>query len=266
MKIGEILKAKRIEKKLTVEAVREATKMNTRYIEALEQGNESVFSAPVYYKAFLRSYAKFLGLDDNALIKTYDASKKVEEDKKEFIESPVPVRYDNFKLLISVILFFVMLAGFIYLSSAVDVKNFAKAETAGAESVTVIEEVYYETTQETAPTTVAAPKAQGEKVKPETHALATKNKGAVAVKPERQALFISAFSSIRAQVISDGKEVFTGTLKAGERQRWFASNGFVLKLGNSSGADVYFNGKKVDVKKFESSGGATIFLNKDMMP
>src|SRR5580692_3288789 len=50
-------------RKLTVYQVAEVTKIRTDHIRALEEGNFNVFSAPVYIRGFVRTYATLLKLD-----------------------------------------------------------------------------------------------------------------------------------------------------------------------------------------------------------
>ena len=61
--VAEQLRSGREAKNLTVHQVAEITKIRTDHIRALEEGNFSVFSAPVYIRGFVRSYAQVLKLD-----------------------------------------------------------------------------------------------------------------------------------------------------------------------------------------------------------
>jgi cytoskeletal protein RodZ len=65
--VGEILRAAREEKKLSVEQVNRETKMSAQTIRSLEQDDFGAFSSETYLKGFLRTYADFLGLDGNTL-------------------------------------------------------------------------------------------------------------------------------------------------------------------------------------------------------
>src|SRR6267154_6458818 len=49
--------------KLTISQVAEVTKIRTDHLRALEEGNFDVFSAPVYIRGFVRSYATLLKLE-----------------------------------------------------------------------------------------------------------------------------------------------------------------------------------------------------------
>src|SRR3989338_6522340 len=61
----EVLKSRRLEKGLSLEKVREDTKISPRYLLALEEGRYGVFPALVYLRGFFLSYAKYLELPDS---------------------------------------------------------------------------------------------------------------------------------------------------------------------------------------------------------
>ena len=49
----------------------DATKIRTRYLEALEQDDYEVIPGATFVKAYLRNYATFLRLDADALVEEY---------------------------------------------------------------------------------------------------------------------------------------------------------------------------------------------------
>src|ERR1017187_244046 len=61
--VAEQLRAAREAKKLTVQKVADATKIRTDHIRALDEGNFSVFSAPIYIRGSVKNYATLLKLD-----------------------------------------------------------------------------------------------------------------------------------------------------------------------------------------------------------
>lgn len=61
--VGEQLREAREAQGLTVQQVAEVTKIRTDHIRALDEGDYDVFSAPVYIRGFVRSYAMLLKLD-----------------------------------------------------------------------------------------------------------------------------------------------------------------------------------------------------------
>ena len=61
--VAEQLRQAREAKSLTEQQVVEITKIRTDHLQALERGTFDVFSAPVYIRGFVRSYATLLKLD-----------------------------------------------------------------------------------------------------------------------------------------------------------------------------------------------------------
>jgi cytoskeletal protein RodZ len=61
--VSEQLRQAREAKNLTMQQVVKITKIRTDHLRALEEGNFDVFSAPVYIRGFVRSYATLLKLD-----------------------------------------------------------------------------------------------------------------------------------------------------------------------------------------------------------
>src|ERR1044071_4768738 len=71
--VAEQLRQAREAQKMTVHQLAEITKIRTDHIQALEEGNFNVFSAPVYIRGFVRTYATLLKLDVPATMAELDA-------------------------------------------------------------------------------------------------------------------------------------------------------------------------------------------------
>lgn len=71
--VGHALRKVRRQKKVALEDISKALKIRVRYLEAIE--NESLGDLPshVYGVAFVRSYARFLGLDEEKILNQYHA-------------------------------------------------------------------------------------------------------------------------------------------------------------------------------------------------
>jgi cytoskeleton protein RodZ len=70
--VAEQLRAAREARHLSVTQVAEITKLKGDHIRALENGDYSVFAAPVYVRGFLRTYGQLLKLDVPALLRAAD--------------------------------------------------------------------------------------------------------------------------------------------------------------------------------------------------
>ena len=70
--VSEQLRQAREQQHLDIYQVAESTKIKTDHIRALESGNFDVFSAPVYIRGFIRTYATMLKLDVPRLLADLD--------------------------------------------------------------------------------------------------------------------------------------------------------------------------------------------------
>jgi cytoskeleton protein RodZ len=69
MTLGEILAGRRGERGLTIQQAAAATRIRAHYLRALESDELERLAAPVYAKGHLRTYARYLGLDPEPLVK-----------------------------------------------------------------------------------------------------------------------------------------------------------------------------------------------------
>lgn len=76
--LGEKLRKLRGDFRITLVEASRNTKIQARYLEYLENGQYEKLPADVYVKGFLRSYARFLGVDEAALIKLYERERNIQ--------------------------------------------------------------------------------------------------------------------------------------------------------------------------------------------
>jgi cytoskeletal protein RodZ len=69
--LGKILSETRISRGLTLDDIERETRIARRYLEALERDEFDTLPAPVYCRAFLRTYAQFLGIDPKEVLRFY---------------------------------------------------------------------------------------------------------------------------------------------------------------------------------------------------
>lgn len=123
--LGEKLRKLRSEKRIALNEVSRATRIQIAYLEHLENGNFEDLPADVYVKGFLRSYADFLGVNEQILIKLYEKEKGIkknmEEKKRPKTDKPVikPINISSFiftpqKLALYLIMILIV-SGLIYL-------------------------------------------------------------------------------------------------------------------------------------------------------
>lgn len=72
--LGERFRAAREARGLTLSDVSEQIRIRSVYLAAIEEGNWSAIGAPVYVRGFLRTYARFLGLDPEEVIAAFNSA------------------------------------------------------------------------------------------------------------------------------------------------------------------------------------------------
>jgi cytoskeletal protein RodZ len=286
--IGKILKEKREKKKITFAQAHAATKIQEKYLAALEEGNSKVFFAPVYYKSFLKSYSKYLGLDQELLLKKYEESnssadarerydyerngeffiKEIYEDKenaadgeteKEFSAKSIDAKY----VVAAVLAAAFLLGVFFYLNGKMSDGAFEpEAQTsaggAGVQAAGV-------QTQKEPPELKAEDAESGKKEFVKTEVPKLNAAGSQDLKtqsfqkqetsaPEVLAaqtpleLGIQAVENVWVKVDSDGREQFQGTLLKNNSRVFKADKEFSLRIGYTPGIKVFFNDKPIDVQ------------------
>ncbi|WP_161598410.1 RodZ domain-containing protein [Pseudodesulfovibrio senegalensis] len=92
--VGNIFKDERERRGLSIKEVMEVTKISRRNLLAIEDGNKDELPHPVYAKGFIRSYARFLGLDADELAQVFDVTESVEADALDATDYEVNPRAD----------------------------------------------------------------------------------------------------------------------------------------------------------------------------
>jgi cytoskeletal protein RodZ len=89
-KLGEVLRTAREAKGVDLARVERDTKIRTRYLTALEEGDYPELPGPVYTKGFLRNYGAYLGLDTEYLVDLYRLESAQPTSEKPTL--PIPPR------------------------------------------------------------------------------------------------------------------------------------------------------------------------------
>lgn len=225
--VGEKLRKARLEQNLSFEEVYKQTKIYPHVLEALEQDRAHNFLSFVYIKGFLKTYARYLGLDGEKLLKEYVDSQNqqpaasevvVEEKKKE----PFPVPKVNLALILrasaAILLFFGLIFYFRYVK-----KNISTIED----------------------------RAEIQRVKVEvTPASAVKSEDLVVEVRTKQDCWI--------RVRTDNQAVFEKILPKGKTERWRAKENIELRIGKPEALMVFLNGKPIDLQKAKVKKGLVI--------
>lgn len=77
--LGETLRQARLDRGATLADAEAETRIRRRYLEALEAEDYAALPAPVYTRGFIRTYARYLGLDPEATLDLYTPGRTREE-------------------------------------------------------------------------------------------------------------------------------------------------------------------------------------------
>jgi len=240
--VGEILRAERLKKSLSIKDVESAISIRALYLNAIEEGNYSVVPGEVYLKGFIRNYATFLGLDSHGLMELYRQNKEQsgENEPVEPLQQEVkPVKSTQskeggsgwLKWLTAGVFVALLAGGFIWWSS--------ESQQPAPVPPKVTQKQPQQPTatpQQGTQTPPANPPVQPATPTPATPTAPTTNKVVVTAK-------FSAPSW--TQVSADGKVIYEGTPKNGESLTWEATEKISVKFGNAGVVDLVYNGKPV---------------------
>ena len=91
----------RTERRMSVAEISRGTNIQIKYLNCLENGEYSKLPADVYVKGFIKSYAAYMGLNEDALIKQYLREKGIHVNIKQVDASSTakkPIRFSSFVL------------------------------------------------------------------------------------------------------------------------------------------------------------------------
>lgn len=81
MEIGQMLKEEREAQELTLDDIQEMTKIQKRYLKAIEENNFSSLPGRFYTRAFIKEYALVLNMDHELLLEQFDRMTVNEEEE-----------------------------------------------------------------------------------------------------------------------------------------------------------------------------------------
>jgi cytoskeleton protein RodZ len=69
--LGEELRHKREQRRITLAEIAEATRIGTRFLKAIETDNFSILPGGIFTRSFIRAYAKYVGMNEEEAIGLY---------------------------------------------------------------------------------------------------------------------------------------------------------------------------------------------------
>jgi cytoskeleton protein RodZ len=241
---GERLKRERELREVTLQEVSTATRISPRFLEALENENWSRLPGGIFGRGFVRSIARYLGLNEESLLAEYDLARgesavPAQNKQEERIPSP-PKWIPAVALLVVLLVLAALLAGGIYGWRKYKAHRQAKQSTAFPAS-----------------SSPASP------VKP-TETQAASN---VTSKPAATILLelsVSTSAATRVRVVADNRVVLDRELPAGGNRRFTALDHFEVFAADSSAVLLELNGNMMAPLGTPGSSGRMVLSAKDL--
>lgn len=110
--IGELLKNQREKAGYTFQQIEKITKIRSKNLEAIEQSNWGQFSSHTYVIGMVRSYGKFLGIDEEKLLgifrREYEQKDEIRSESKMQKKHFIPYAQRVFKVIVIMVIIALM--------------------------------------------------------------------------------------------------------------------------------------------------------------
>jgi len=268
--ISKYLLQVREEKGIRIEEVAAKTNIRLYFLQALDKGKFSELPEPVYVQGFIRRYADILGLDGQALAKSFNTTtapvtQEYHHEETEYVEKRQNIRIPLF------VPFIMLIAGAAIalvhvLNPKLISQSFAKQDSAATQPIQT----------KPSPLTVAPPAAtnstltnsQNSTPSPTTAALSNSptatpspittplNSPTATPSPTPSAannpnapvaVTLELQGNSWLQVKTDGKTEFIGELKKGDRKTWTAKKQLTIRSGNAGAVLISVNDKPAQI-------------------
>ncbi|MDR3306915.1 MAG: DUF4115 domain-containing protein [Endomicrobium sp.] len=251
--IGKTLKDKREHMNLSLSDVHKATRIQEKYLAAIEEGDLDAFKAEVYYKSFLRSYSKYLAFDPEEFVELFNAQKReIERASK----SEDPSFSEDCKNIFCTKKIFIVVAAIVAAALLIVFVCLYKYMSKIVQPVEV--DGFKQVEDETLPKQTV----ENEVVVTEQDGSYSEENVQVVEVSAKQNLEIEAKETVWIRVDIDDKTAYEGTLSKGGKKMWEADKSVTLKVGYAPGVKVSFNGKLVDVVSGAVQDVNTVVLKK----
>jgi cytoskeleton protein RodZ len=248
---GEHLKRERELREVTLQEITAATRIGPRFLEALENEDWNKLPGGVFNRGFVRSVARYLGLDEEGLLAEYDlahAAQLTPVPERQENRLPSPPRWVPLLLAIGLI---AVLAGLV-VGAVYAWRYYAARRTAKQAAVSAAQAQVLDRTSSTAavpvPAMLPAPAAD----------LPQQN-----FEPPLDLLVSVSFPTL-VRIQADGKLLLEGNLAAGENRHFSAEDGFEVFAADSSAVLLELNGRTWPPLGATGASGTMTYGRKDL--
>jgi len=252
---GERLKRERELREVTLEEITLATRIGPRFLEALENEDWEKLPGGVFNRGFVRSVARYLGLDEESILAEYDLAHgpivlpAPQNTANHFSSRPKWIPFVAF------LVFLILLGGL--LTGGVYAWRYFAAHRSEKQSIAS-----------------PAPLPATPNLSPNTLALAARpfepaRTNIAFVTDQTQVsldLFVSLSRSTRLRILADGKLILGARLHFGSNRHFAAKEKFEFSAANSSAVLLELNGQAIPPLGAPSASGTMTLSREDLRP
>jgi len=244
---GDKLRREREMRGITLAEIAESTKISKRNLKALEDEQFEVLPGGVFNRGFVRSYARFLGINEEQTVADYIAASNEQEapadqfpleiHEKEDNSPPLNPKRSIAPVLLALVAVVLLVGGWTFWIK----HKPTRAETSEQQAPSPAAQ----RTSSSAPApTTSTPSSQAVKAAEAPSADADKPGGNEAQDQNGSiSVVIKAKQNSWISVVADGQVLWEGMLSANTERTIQAGKELVLKTGNAAGIEVSYNGK-----------------------
>jgi len=239
---GERLKRERELREVSMDELTKATRISARFVQALENEDWAKLPGGVFGHGFVRTIARYLGLNEEALLGEYDSARAEHSpppSAKPEERIPAPPKWLPAAVVLMALLLFV---GFFFTVRYVW-HRFA-AHRAEKQSSAVL--------------LPAQPQPQSSFAAP-----GSREQSSIAVPLD---LSVSTSAATRVRILADNRLLLDTELPAGETRHFSANQQFEVTAGDSSAVLLELNGKAMPPLGAPGASGTIVLSQKDLRP
>jgi cytoskeletal protein RodZ len=251
---GEHLRREREMRGVSLDEIAAATRIATRFLEALEQERWDQLPGGAFNRGFIRSVARFLGIDEDDLIAEYDYERKIVEEQSTSSANaahPTEIPRNWRPIITAIAIALVLIAGGVFGARRYGASVIAKlhARFASAMAGTSVNAA----NRAPATTELAASSA------PTNPPITSESPAA----DQELSLTILSRESSGLTVIADGKIAFMGSLRANDSKQIDAHESIELDTKDSAVLALSLNGQSIPWAAAPGASGKMIITQKD---
>jgi hypothetical protein len=238
-RFGEDLKKLRVEKQVSLMDISFSTRINVKFLEAIEAGKFSVLPQ-TYIRAFLREYGEAIGLSGEEMMRRYDAATREPGQTPSAVQplpppmpsAPATSSADNHRPEFSVSPTTLVLASFLLIAIAF----FLYSQFSSPKPPENTAEIPFDT---------VVKESEASNFRPDTVSRTIVLPPPPVVKADSLRLEIATSDSVWISVLIDGKKTLEFLFPPNRIRTLVAKDQFSITMGNAGGATFKLNGKQL---------------------